>query len=63
MPITMTFEGTYEEMQDFTRRTHNLARLVTINDVTYCRVPILDTEHSCPIETGAAPAGTSEGWK
>ena len=54
LPITMAFEGTYEEMQDFTRRTHNLARLVTINDVTYCRVPILDAEHSCPIETGEA---------
>ncbi len=54
MPITMAFEGTYEELQDFTRRTHNLARLVTINDVIYCRVPILDTEHSCPIETGEA---------
>ncbi len=52
LPITMTFEGTYEELQDFLRRTDNLARLVTINDVTYCRVPILDTEHSCPIETG-----------
>jgi type IV pilus assembly protein PilO len=54
LPITMTFEGTYEELQDFTRRTDNLARLVTINDVTYCRVPILDAEHSCPIEADEA---------
>ena len=54
IPITMTFEGTYEELQDFTRRTDNLARLVAINNVTYCRVPIVDPEHSCPIETDEA---------
>ena len=51
LPITMTFEGTYEELQDFARRTDNLARPVAINYVTYCRDPILSTELSCPIET------------
>ena len=51
LPITMIFEGTYEELQDFARRTDNLARLVTINNVTYCRVPLLDAEHTCPIQT------------
>ncbi len=58
LPITMTFEGTYEELQEFTRRVDNLVRLVTINDVTYCRVPILDTEHSCLIEADEAAETT-----
>lgn len=35
IPLTMSFEGTYEEMQDFVLRLRNLARLVTINGVTY----------------------------
>jgi type IV pilus assembly protein PilO len=35
IPITMTFEGTYEELQNFLLRTRQLARLVTINQVTY----------------------------
>jgi type IV pilus assembly protein PilO len=35
VPITMSFEGTYEELQDFLLRTRNLARLVTVNGVTY----------------------------
>jgi type IV pilus assembly protein PilO len=35
VPITMSFEGTYEELQDFLLRTRNLARLVTVNSVTY----------------------------
>ena len=34
-PITMSFEGTYEEMQEFLRLTDDLARLVTVNDVTF----------------------------
>jgi type IV pilus assembly protein PilO len=37
VPITMSFEGTYEQMQDFLLRTRNLARLVTVTSVTYCR--------------------------
>ncbi len=34
-PVTMSFEGTYEELQDFLRRADDLARLVTINGVNY----------------------------
>ncbi len=34
-PITMSFEGTYEELQEFLALTRNLARLVTVNDITY----------------------------
>src|SRR5215204_7459574 len=30
VPVTMTFNGTYDEMQDFLLRTRNLARLVTV---------------------------------
>jgi len=35
VPITMSFEGTYEQLVDFLRRTGLLARLVTVNGVTY----------------------------
>lgn len=35
VPVTMSFEGTYEQLVDFLRRTGQLARLVTINGVTY----------------------------
>ena len=35
IPITMSFEGTYEELQDFLLRLRNLARLVTVNEVNY----------------------------
>jgi type IV pilus assembly protein PilO len=35
IPVTMSFEGTYEQLQDFLLRSRNLARLVTINEVTY----------------------------
>ena len=35
IPIRMSFEGTYEEMQDFVLRVRNLSRLVTINEVFY----------------------------
>jgi type IV pilus assembly protein PilO len=38
VPVTMSFEGTYEQMQDFLFRTRNLARLMTVTKVTYCRV-------------------------
>src|ERR671921_26267 len=50
IPVTMQFNGTYDQMQDFLLRTRNLARLVTITDVSYCRVPVIDDEHSCPVE-------------
>jgi type IV pilus assembly protein PilO len=35
IPIKMSFEGTYEQLQDFLLRVRNLARLVTINEVNY----------------------------
>ena len=38
IPITMTFEGTYEELQDFMVRMQNLVRLVAVSDVTYGEV-------------------------
>lgn len=34
-PITMSFEGTYEELQDFLTRADSLARLMAINEVNY----------------------------
>ena len=34
-PITMSFEGTYEELQDFLTRANNLARLMAVNEVNY----------------------------
>ena len=50
VPVTMQFNATYDEMQDFLLRTRNLARLVTVTNVTYCR-PGADTG-----ETENAPA-------
>lgn len=35
IPITMTFEGTYEQLQDFMVRMQNLVRLVAVNEVSY----------------------------
>jgi type IV pilus assembly protein PilO len=37
VPVTMQFDGTYDEMQDFLLRTRNLARLVTVTEVSYTR--------------------------
>jgi type IV pilus assembly protein PilO len=34
-PITMSFEGTYEELQEFLGLTDDLVRLMTVNDITY----------------------------
>jgi type IV pilus assembly protein PilO len=51
VPITMSFEGTYEQLQDFLLRTRNLARLVTVKTVTYCRVvPLGVGEETCSID-------------
>ena len=50
VPVTMQFSGTYDQMQDFLLRMRNLARLVTVTDVSYCRVPVIDDEHSCPVQ-------------
>ncbi len=35
VPITMTFEGTYEDLQDFLLRANDLARLMTVGSVSY----------------------------
>ncbi|HEX6709010.1 MAG TPA: type 4a pilus biogenesis protein PilO [Rubrobacter sp.] len=59
VPITMTFKGTYDQMQDFLLRTRNLARLVAVTDVSYCRVPLLDSEHSCAVEAPQFEGGES----
>lgn len=50
VPITMSFEGTYDQLQDFLFRTRNLARLVTVNSVTYE-----------PVETEATTAEVGAG--
>jgi type IV pilus assembly protein PilO len=48
IPITMTFMGRYEQMQDFLLRVRNMSRLVTVNELTYCRSePVSDA--SCPV--------------
>lgn len=54
VPVTMKFRGTYDQMQDFLLRTRNLARLVSVTNVRYCRIPVLDTEHTCPIQEDQA---------
>ena len=55
IPVTMQFNGTYDEMQDFLLRTRNLARLVTVTDVSYCRDPVIDEEHSCAVTPPEQP--------
>jgi type IV pilus assembly protein PilO len=50
VPITMTFEGTYEELQDFMSRLLDLARLVTVNEVSYEEVEQEDTDLSQEVE-------------
>src|SRR5215211_1668422 len=50
IPVTMSFEGTYENMTDFLLRVRNLSRLVTINELTYCRKPTVLESEGCPVE-------------
>ena len=57
VPVTMSFRGTYDQMQDFLLRTRNLARLVTVTNVNYCRVPQLDPDHTCAIEADQEVGG------
>jgi type IV pilus assembly protein PilO len=69
VPVTMQFKATYDEMQDFLLRTRNLARLVTVNTVTYCRAQgetgggtAVGTENapSCPtLPTGSEGEATT----
>jgi type IV pilus assembly protein PilO len=56
VPVTMQFNGTYDQMQDFLLRTRNLSRLVTVTDVSYCRIRIIGEEHSCEFESGTSEA-------
>ncbi|CAN5540374.1 N/A [soil metagenome] len=46
IPITMSFEGTYEQLQDFVGRILNLVRLVTINEINY--EPVVEGEGTTP---------------
>jgi type IV pilus assembly protein PilO len=55
IPVTMQFNGTYDEMQDFLLRMRNLTRLVAVTDVSYCRVELIDEEHSCPVQPPEQP--------
>ena len=55
IPVTMSFEGTYEQLQDFLLRSRNLARLVTINEVTY--EPVEEGEGTVAGTETAAAAG------
>ena len=59
VPVTMPFDGTYDQMQDFLLRTRNLTRLVTVTDLSYCRNPTIGEEASCEIE-GEASGATDE---
>ena len=59
VPVTMQFDGTYDQMQDFLLRTRNLTRLVTVTDLTYCRNPTIGEEASCEVE-GEASGTTNE---
>ena len=38
IPVTMSFEGTYEQLQDFMGRLLDLVRLVTVNEISYTAV-------------------------
>ena len=60
IPITMTFTGRYEQMQDFLLRVRNLARLVTVNELTYCRSPEPVTDASCPVNIEEGGGETTE---
>jgi type IV pilus assembly protein PilO len=61
IPITMTFQGRYEDMQDFLLRLRNLARLVTVNEVTYCRSPEPISGASCPVKIDEGEEETTGG--
>jgi type IV pilus assembly protein PilO len=64
VPVTMQFNGTYDEMQDFLLRTRNLARLVTVTEVSYCRQGQSNTQSQCPVlsssSSSAPPAPANE---
>ena len=51
VPVTMRFNGTYDEMQDFLLRTRNLARLVAVTNVDYSRAGNETTASNASVET------------
>lgn len=59
IPITMSFEGGYDELQDFVARLQNLTRLVAVEEVVYEAVeeegeePSPQTDRDLQIELGA----------
>jgi type IV pilus assembly protein PilO len=59
VPVTMSFDGTYDQMQDFLLRTRNLTRLVTVTDLTYCRKQPIGEQAQCDVE-GEASGTTDE---
>ena len=59
VPVTMRFQGTYDQMQDFLLRTRNLARLITVRSVTYCRPGAEGGEAACPTEAAATGETTT----
>jgi type IV pilus assembly protein PilO len=67
VPITMSFDGTYEEMQDFLLRTRNLSRLVSVRSVTFCRPErvaddvLEEVEVQCPEEVATEEIATIVG--
>lgn len=60
-PITMSFEGTYDQLQDFLLRAENLARLVTVKNVSYCRLVPLGEAEACPPEGADEEAASDAG--
>ena len=59
VPLTMSFEGNYENMTDFLLRLRNLSRLVTINELTYEEVEPEGGETTAG-ETTTADAGADD---
>jgi type IV pilus assembly protein PilO len=51
VPVTMSFDGTYDQMQDFLLRTRNLTRLVTVTDVDYSKASGETTTLNPAVET------------
>ena len=60
VPLTMSFEGTYENMTDFLFRLRNLSRLVTINELTYEEAEAEGGETTTGETTTAADAGADD---
>jgi len=55
IPLTMSFEGNFENMTDFLLRVRNLSRLVTINELTYEKVEAVEGGETTATDT--APEG------